>query len=102
MHVFATPAMVALMESCCATSVQPYLEQGQTTVGVRIDINHSAPTPEGMTVECRSTLVSVSGRTLSFRVEVYDASGMIGEGTHDRCIVDQRRFQTRADDKHKV
>ena len=94
--VFATPMMVALMEKTCLQSVRPYLEAGQDTVGTRVDVSHSAATPVGMTVRCESELVEIDRRRLVFRVTARDDAGVVGEGTHERFIVDVEKFQAKA------
>ncbi|MCD7819310.1 MAG: thioesterase family protein [Lachnospiraceae bacterium] len=99
LEVFATPAMVALMELTAQVSVAPYLQEGEGTVGIRVDITHDAPTPLGMTVTCESELIEVDGRRLVFQVDAYDAQGKIGSGRHERFIINNERFQTKADKK---
>lgn len=94
--VFATPMMVALMEKTCLQSVRPYLEAGQDTVGTRVDVSHSAATPVGMTVRCESELIEIDRRRLVFRVTARDDAGVLGEGTHERFIIDIEKFQTKA------
>ena len=94
--VFATPMMVALMEKTCLQSVRPYLEAGQDTVGTRVDVSHSAATPVGMTVRCESELIEIDRRRLVFRVTARDDAGVVGEGTHERFIIDIERFQAKA------
>ena len=76
--VFATPAMVALMEKTAWMSVAPYLNDGEGTVGTKLEIAHNAATPVGMQVWCESELVEVDGRRLVFKVEAFDAKGSIG------------------------
>lgn len=97
--VFATPMMVALMERTCNESVMPYLDEGQTTVGTRLDITHTAATPIGMTVRCKSELIEIDRRRLVFSVAAYDEAGVIGEGKHERFIVDRDKFQSKANSK---
>lgn len=97
--VFATPAMIALMEGCAHESVASYLEAGSTTVGTALDVRHVAATPVGMEVTCESELVRMDGRSLTFSVKAHDASGLVGEGTHERFIVGETRFQQKADAK---
>ncbi len=96
--VFATPMMVALMEDAAAKSVQPYLNEGQTTVGTLVNVRHISATPEGMEVRAQSELLEAEGRKLVFSVCAYDGAGLIGEGTHERFIIDAARFmeKTRA------
>ncbi len=97
--VLATPAMAALMEETCWKSVAPYLEEGQGTVGTRLDLVHTAATPVGMNVTCRSELTEVDGRRLVFSVEVSDECGPIGKGTHERFIINNEKFLTKAREK---
>ncbi len=99
LEVFATPALVALAEKTCWTSVQGALEPGQGTVGTHLDLQHTAPTPLGMTVHCESTLTEVNGRSLTFSVRLWDDKGPVGEGTHQRVIIDNARFQAKANSK---
>lgn len=99
LDVFATPAMIALMELTAWKSVVPYLEEGNGTVGSYLDIHHNAPTPVGMTVTCESELIQVDGRKLTFRLTARDAAGVVGEGTHERFIVDNARFSQKAEKK---
>ncbi len=99
LSVFATPAMIALIEETAWRSVVPYLEKGQCTVGTRLDISHVAPTPCGMAVKCETELIEVDGRKLKFKADVYDETGLIGTGTHERFIVNSEKFQAKADSK---
>lgn len=92
LRVFATPAMIALCEGCCAESVESVLDAGMTTVGTKVDVEHVAASPVGAPVLCRSTLITVDGRKLEFEVEVYDNEKLIGKGTHTRFIVDAEKF----------
>ena len=97
--VFATPMMIALIERTCNESVTPLLDPGQGTVGTRIDVSHCAATPVGMRVWCDSELTEVDRRRLVFSVRAYDQCGLIGEGTHERFIIDSDRFQQKANEK---
>lgn len=99
LEVFATPAMIALMEKTACESVQPYLEEGCGTVGTALNIKHVSATPVGMTVTCESVLTEVEGRRLTFIVLASDEHGLIGEGTHERFIVNNEKFQSKADSK---
>ena len=94
--VLATPMMIALMEKTCLQSVRPFLEEGQDTVGTRVDVTHSAATPVGMTVRCESELVEIDRRRLVFRVTARDDAGVVGEGMHERFIIDIAKFQAKA------
>lgn len=94
--VFATPAMVALMEETAWRSVEGFMEDGCGTVGTSLDIKHLAATPKEMKVWCESELVKVDGRRLVFDVKVYDESGIVGEGTHERFIINNEKFLAKA------
>lgn len=91
-EVFATPAMIALMENTAHSSVQPYLPEGQVTVGSEVNIRHLKATPLGATVYGTSELLQIEGRKLTFKIEAYDMQGLIGAGTHTRYIIDIERF----------
>lgn len=99
LSVFATPAMIALIEQTAWKSVEPYLEEGQGTVGTKLDISHLSPTPVGMKVRCETELVEVDGRCLKFETNVYDETGLIGKGVHERFIISTGKFQAKADSK---
>ncbi len=94
LDVFATPAM-ALMEKTAWQSIAPYLQEGQGSVGTRLDITHDAATPLGMTVTCKSELIQVDGRRLVFEVTASDDKEIIGRGTHERFIIDNDKFLTK-------
>lgn len=93
--VYATPCLLALMENTCASSVQPYLDEGDGTVGVSADIKHIAPSPVGMKVRCESELKEVKGKKLVFEVNVYDENGLVGTGTHKRAIINNEAFMSK-------
>jgi fluoroacetyl-CoA thioesterase len=95
-EVFATPFMIALMEYTCLSLVQPGLPEGITTVGTRVDVSHTAPTPEGAAVTAEAELLETDGRRFLFRVTARDEAGVIGEGTHERCSVKIESFQKKA------
>ena len=100
LDVFATPAMIALMEYTSYKSVEPYLGEGQGTVGTLVDVKHLAATPIGLQVTCKSELVEVDRRRLRFRVECIDETGeTIGEGFHERFIIDSDKFMEKCDAK---
>ncbi len=96
LEVFATPAMIALIEKAAWQSVQPHLEEGCGTVGTALRVRHLAATPVGMEVTARTELVEVDGRRLVFRVEVRDAKGVVGDGEHERFIVKNESFLKKA------
>ena len=94
--VFATPMMIALIEQTCNECVLPYLDEGQGTVGTLINVAHTAATPIGMRVWCESELVEVDRRRLVFKVKAFDECGPIGEGLHERFIIDTAKFAAKA------
>ena len=100
-QVIATPMMIALMEQTCAESVAPLLPEGQSTVGTHINVSHCSATPIGMDVWCDSELIEVDRRRLVFHVKAFDSCGLIGEGQHERFIVDNAKFQANTENKAK-
>ena len=99
--VFATPCMIALMEPAALETVQPYLDEGQGTVGTRIEVSHLAATPVGMTVRAEAELTEIDRRRLGFAVRAYAGGELIGEGRHERFIIDSERFLQKALAKRK-
>lgn len=99
--VFATPEMVRLMEQAGVAAVDHLLPEEQRTVGVALDVKHLAATPPGMTVTARAELIAVEGHRLTFRVEAFDEVEKVGEGTHQRYVIDVAGFQRRVAEKHK-
>ncbi len=102
LDVFATPALIALMEETCWRSVADQLEDGCGTVGTLLEIRHTAPTPIGMDVTCESELVEVDGRRLVFTVQAHDAKGLVGEGRHERFVIQNEKFQVKANAKREA
>ena len=94
-HVLATPIMIALMEEAARNLVDPLLEPEKLSVGTIICVEHLAATPIGMMVRARAELLSVEGRTLTFRVEAHDEREMVGEGNHTRAIISLKPFLAR-------
>jgi fluoroacetyl-CoA thioesterase len=97
--VFATPSMIALMERAAVNTLAPLLPAGWQTVGVHVDVRHLAATPLGLTVTARAELLAIEGRRLSFRVSAHDGVETIGEGQHERALIDLERFQAKASAK---
>ena len=97
--VFATPAMIALMEGTALSAVESLLPPGWSTVGTELNIKHLSATPPGMKVSARAELLGINGRTLSFKVEAFDEAGKIGEGTHSRFIVENEKFLAKTESK---
>ncbi len=95
LSVLATPALIAGMENVCMNCVQPFLEEGYTTVGTKVDVSHIAATPLGDTVTYTCELTEIDRRRLVFTVSAFDSKGKTGEGTHERFIVDAQRFMSK-------
>ena len=93
--VFATAQMIALVEWTCVHALAPYLGAEQRTVGTRVEMTHTAATPIGMTVTAEVELVSIDGPTLRFKVSCRDEKEPIGEGFHERTVIDHARFMSR-------
>ena len=97
--VLATPVLVGLMEEAALIAVEGLLPPGHQTVGTRLDITHVAATPVGLHVIARAELTRIDGRRLTFRIWADDERDRIGEGTHERIIVNVERFDARAQEK---
>jgi predicted thioesterase len=94
--VYATPAMVALMETAAVAAIDPLLPDGQASVGVALELHHRAATPPGAAVRARAEVISVQGRQVTFRIEAWDEREQIGDAVHTRYVVDVERFMQRA------
>ena len=99
LKVYATPAMVALMEEAAYKSIQDELEEGKGSVGILMNIKHLASTPIGMEVIAKSELSEIDRKRMVFKVEAFDERGKIGEGIHERFIIDNEQFQNKTDNK---
>jgi fluoroacetyl-CoA thioesterase len=99
LDVFSTPALIALMENAARSAVESLLPSDQTTVGVRVDVRHLAASPPGEQIRARAELIEVDGRRLVFHVEAFDSHEKVGEGTHERMVVDPARLLARAQAK---
>jgi predicted thioesterase len=99
--VYATPAMIALMENTAWESVEPYMEAGRSTVGTKLDVSHTSASPVGARVTCEAELIEVDGRRLVFKVSASDDAGPIGEGLHERFIINVEKFMARTEAKLK-
>ena len=97
--VFGTPFMIALMEQAAFSSLSPYLSEGESTVGTKLQISHLAATPIGMRVWAESTVTEVDRKRIVFAVSAYDESGVIGEGIHERFIVNSEKFLKKTEAK---
>ena len=97
--VLATPRVVALCEEAAVAAAAGHLDEGSTTVGTRVSLDHLAPTPMGGRVEATATLERVDGRTLEFSIAAADEAGQIASGLHVRVVVGREKFQTAATDR---
>lgn len=97
--VYATPAMVGLMENAALSCVDPLLDEGMATVGTYVNIKHLAATPIGMKVTAKAKLVAINGRSLEFQVEAYDEKEKIGEGMHGRYMINLAKFLSKVQQK---
>jgi predicted thioesterase len=100
-RVYSTPHMVALMEMTAWSSVEPCMEEGKTTVGTHLDIAHLSASPIGAHISCESELIEIDRRKLVFSVKASDDAGLIGEGTHERFIIDIDKFMSNTESKLK-
>ncbi len=91
--------MIALMEKAASIAVQNYIDEDSSTVGTMINVKHMAATPIGLNVTARAELVEVDGKRLVFNVEAFDEKGKIGEGQHERFIINAQRFISKAKSK---
>ncbi len=98
-EVFATPAMIGLMETTAQLSVQEYLPKGMITLGIEVNVKHLKATPVGMNVSCETILTKIDGKKLTFDVKATDEVGEIGNGTHIRYIVDAEKFMEKLNAK---
>jgi fluoroacetyl-CoA thioesterase len=94
-EVFATPAMIALMEKTSMELALPFLSEGQDTVGTEVNIKHFKATPVGGKVQCKTRLTKIDGKKLVFEVSACDEEGEIGVGTHTRYIIDTKLFMSK-------
>ena len=93
--VYATPYMIRLMEYAAWTSVQECMDEGNTTVGTLMDVKHVSASPLGAHIKCETELTEVDGRRLKFKVSAFDEKGLIGEGEHERFIVNEEKFMSK-------
>lgn len=100
--VFGTPYMCALMEEAAWKSIAPYLEEGQGTVGTKLNISHDSATPVGMKVWAESEVTQVDGKRIVLHVTAYDEKGLIGQGVHERFIIQNERFVQKAQGKREA
>ena len=99
LDVLATPVLIASAEETCADLVQPLLAEGMGTVGTMVNLRHLAPTPVGMKYRCDCEITSIEGRVIRFNVVLFDEKEKIGEGTHERVVINEERFFNKAQKK---
>jgi fluoroacetyl-CoA thioesterase len=98
-HVLATPVMINVIEAAALAAVEPLLPPGHQSLGTLLNVRHIAATPVGMRVTATATVEKVEGRTISFRVEARDERELIGDGTHERVVVNVAKFDQRVQRK---
>ena len=98
-RVLGTPHMIGLMERTCRDAVLPLLESGHDTVGTHVNVAHLAASPMGIAVTFTAEVIGVNGRRIQFRVEARDEKEKVGEGTHERAIINVAKFATRLAEK---
>ena len=97
LEVFATPAMIALMEKTCLESVCSKIGEGNTTVGIAVNIKHLKASPVGATIRCDAQLIEVDRKRLVFEVRCFEGDNLIGEGIHERFVVDSAKFMAKVE-----
>lgn len=95
LEVFATPAMIALMEKTCLMGVCDKIGEGNTTVGIAVNIKHLKASPVGVTIRCEAELTEVDRRRLVFKVQCFEGENLIGEGIHERFVVESAKFMAK-------
>ena len=93
--VYATPMMIAEMENVASSSVAPYLQDGEGTVGTKMNVSHVSASPVGIEVRIETELVETDRRRLVFNVKAYDTVGLIGEGIHERFVIQNEKFMAK-------
>jgi len=94
-QTLATPVMILVMENAALNALKPFLEPGESAVGTAVDIQHLAATPVGREVTATAEVLGVEGRRVDFRVSAHDGSDEIGNGTHQRIVIDLAKFNER-------
>ena len=99
--VLSTPTMVAMMEQAAINAIKPFLDDGESSVGMTIDVSHTAATPPGHRARAEAEVTKVEGRRLEFSVRAFDDVEQIGSGTHRRAVIDAAKFNDRLKTKQK-
>jgi fluoroacetyl-CoA thioesterase len=97
--VYATPAMIGLMEGAAVNAIAAHLPDGASSVGIDLKVKHTAATPVGMAVRATAELIQIDGRRLVFSVKAFDEKEQIGSGTHERFVIDIKKFLQKAEAK---
>ncbi len=100
-EVMATPIMILMMEQAAMNALIPYMEAGETSVGIVVEVEHLAATPIGHLVRAEAEVVKVEGRRIEFRIAAFDEQEQIGRGIHARAIVELKKFNQRLQPKIK-
>ena len=99
--VLSTPTMVSMMELAAMEAIKPFLEAGESSVGMSIEVSHTAATPPGHRARAEAEVTKVEGRRLEFAVRAFDEVEQIGSGTHRRAVIDAAKFNDRIKSKQK-
>lgn len=99
-RVFATAFMVGFLESAAMKALEPHLDEGESSVGIRVDVSHEAPSVVGSVVRATATVTEVDRRVVTFEVELSDEAGTICRGTHQRAVIDAVKFPAKAQQRH--
>lgn len=97
--VFGTPFLVGLFEGVSAELMAPHLSPGEQSVGIGMNLKHTAPTPLGMEIRAKTEVIAVDGRKLTFKVEAFDEKEKIGEAVHERFIINAEKFNQKVESK---
>ena len=97
--VLATPVMIMIMENAALNAIKPYLDAGESALGTRVDVRHLAATPVGRRVIGEAEVTKVDGRRIEFTIQATDGTEVIGTGSHERMIIDLRKFSERLQSK---
>ena len=97
--VYATPCMAALMEGAACEALADVIKEGQTTVGIELNLQHTSATPVGLEVRAEAEVTAVDGKVITFEIHAFDETGEIGKATHKRVLVNSQKFLDKAYDK---
>ncbi len=97
--VFSTPMMIALMENAAYLCLKPFLDESESSVGIKMDTTHESASPIGLAISARAKITEVNGKIVTFEVIASDAFGVIGKGLHQRAVINSEKFISRANQK---